>query len=97
VFGGEGVRQTPVYHGIESFTRVARSRKADALRKVYAKYGEKVDIVVVEDLAKGDFTDALKEVSAVIHVATPIPGREELKDILEVAHLPAHYLIPNLH
>jgi len=97
VYGGEGIRQTPVDRGIESFARVARSRKADALRKVYAKYGEKVDIVVVEDLAKGDFTDALKDVSAVIHVATPIPGREVLKDILEVGHLPAHFLISNLH
>jgi hypothetical protein len=64
---------------------------------LYAKYGDKVDIVVVEDLVKGDFTDALKGVSAVIHVATPIPGREELKDILEVGHLPAHFPISDLH
>jgi len=54
------------------------------LRESYAKYGDKVDIVVVEDLAKGDFTDALKGVSAVIHLATAVPGREELKDILEI-------------
>ena len=64
---------------------------------MYAKYGDKVDIVVVEDLITGDFTDALKGVSAVIHVATPVPGREDLKDILEVGHLPAHFLISNLH
>ncbi|KAF9643358.1 NAD(P)-binding protein [Thelephora ganbajun] len=63
---------------------VARSRKADTLRKAYAKYGDRVDIVVVEDLVKGDFTDALKGVSAVIHTASPAPGREELKDILEI-------------
>ena len=97
MFGGEGIRQTPVDRDIESFTRVARSRKADALRKVYAKYGDKVDIVVIEDLVKGDFTDALKGVFAVIHVATPIPGREEPRDTLEVGHLPAHFLISNLH
>ena len=64
---------------------------------MYAKYGDKVDIVVIEDLIKGDFTDALKGVSAVIHVATPLPGREELKDILEVGHLPAHFPIFSLH
>ena len=47
-----------------------RSRKADALRKVYAKYGDKVDIIVIEDLVKGDFTDVLEGVSAVIpHVS----------------------------
>ena len=90
MFGGGGICQTPVDRDIESFTRVARSRKADALRKVYAKYGDKVDIVIVEDLVKGDFADALKCVSAVIHVATPMPGHEELRDILEVGYLPAH-------
>ena len=74
-----------------------RSRKADALRKAYAKYGDKVDIVVIEDLVKGDFTDALKGVSAVIHAATAVPGREELKDILEVCHLSTHSPTPNLH
>jgi len=56
---------------------------------MYAKYGDEVEIVVVEDLVKGDFTDALKGVSALIHVAAPLPGREELKDILEVCHLPS--------
>ena len=65
-----------------------RLRKAEALRKAYAKYGDRVDIVVVEDLIKGDFTDALKGVSAVIHAASPAAGREELKDILEVGSLP---------
>ena len=58
------------------------------LTKAYAKHGDKVDIVVVEDLVKGDFTDALKGVSAVIHVAAPIPGREALKDVIEAGHLP---------
>ena len=66
-----------------------RSRKADTLRKAYAKYGDKVDIVVIDDLARGDFTDVLKGVSAVIHAATPVPGRETLKDVLEVGHLPS--------
>ena len=86
-----------VDRGVERFIRIARPRKADALRKMYAKHGDKVDIVVIEDLIKGDFTDALKGVSAVIHVATPLPGKEELKDILEVGHLPGHFPIYNLH
>ena len=65
--------------------RIARSQKADALRKAYSKYGDKVDIVVVDDLVKGDFTEVLKGVSAVIHTATPVPGREKTKDVLEVS------------
>ena len=68
-----------------------RSRKAEALRKAYAKYGDRVDIVVVEDLIKGDFTNALRGVSAVIHAASPAAGREELKDILEVGGLPPRF------
>jgi len=73
-----------------------RTRKADSLRKAYAKYGDKVDIVVVEDLVRGDFTDALKGVSAVIHVATPGLS-EELKDILEVGNLLGYFPTPDLH
>ena len=76
---------------VERVIRTVRSRKAEALRKAYAKYGDRVDIVVVEDLIKGDFTNALKGVSAVIHAASPAAGREELKDILEVGGLPPRF------
>lgn len=65
------------------------------LRKAYAEYGDRVEIVVVEDLVKGDFTDALKGVSAVIHTATPVPGREELQDLLKVSYSPDVYLTPS--
>ena len=78
-------------------TRVVRSRKADLLKKVYSKHGDKVEIVVIEDLVNGDFTDALNGVSAVIHAATPSPAREELKAVLEVSRLPVGLLIPSLH
>ena len=85
---GENTQRILVGPVVKRFIRVVRSRKADALRKAYAKHGDKVDIVVVEDLVKGDFTDALKGVSAVIHTAAPVPGHEQLNDILEVSHLP---------
>ena len=95
MFEGEGTRHITGDRNAYHFRiRITRSRKADALRKAYAKYGDKVDIAVVEDLIKGDFTDALKGVSAVIHVATPVPGREELKDILEVGHFPGSFQAP---
>ena len=61
---------------------------------MYAKHNDKVDIVVIDDLVRGDFTDALRGVSAVIHVATPIPGQEELKDIIEVSRLLATFRSP---
>jgi saccharopine dehydrogenase-like NADP-dependent oxidoreductase len=89
VFEGEEIRRLLVNHGVECFIRIVRSRKADMLRKAYAKHGDKVDIIVVEDLTRGDFTDALKGVSAVIHAAAPIPGREALKDVIEAGYLPS--------
>lgn len=82
---------------IDRVIRVSRWRKADALRQAYAKYGDRVEIVVVNDLVKGDFTDALKGVSAVIHTATPVPGREELQDILKVSRPSLGGLIPSSH
>ena len=81
---------------IDRVIRIARPRKADLLKRAYAKHGDKVEIVIVEDLVKGDFTDSLKGVSAVIHAATPVPGREELRDILEVFIFPCDCLIPEL-
>ncbi|TFK26955.1 NAD(P)-binding protein [Coprinopsis marcescibilis] len=34
-----------------------------------------LEFVRVDDLVKGEFTDALRDVHAVIHVASPLPGR----------------------
>jgi len=50
----------------------ARSGKVELLREQYAG---KVDVVAIDDVATGDFTDALKDVGAVIHSAAPLPGR----------------------
>ena len=79
-------------------TRIARSRKADVLRKVYSKYGDKVEIVIVEDIVNGDFAGALDGVSAVIHAATPIPGPGlELKNALQVSGPSTGYIDSSLH
>ena len=51
-----------------NFPDVVRSPKAEALRTAYSK------VVAVDDLTKGDFTDALRGVSALIHVVSPLPG-----------------------
>ena len=94
---GYGIQIVVVDRAAKRVIRIVRSRKAEALRKAYAKYGDRVDVVVIEDLIKGDFTDALKGVSAVIHAASPAPGREELKDILEVGGLPPGSTISSSH
>ena len=69
---------------------VVRSPKAEALKTAYSKYEGKVEIVVVDDLIKGDFTDALRGVSALIHVASPVPGRDETKALIDVSPLSAY-------
>ena len=63
----------------------ARSGKADAVRASYTKYGDRVEIVVIDDLINGDFTDVLKDVYGVIHVASPFPGRQDLRTTIDVS------------
>ena len=64
---------------------VVRSGKADAVKAAYTKYGDQVDIVVVDDFINGDFTDALKGVYAIILVASPLPGRQDLRATIDVS------------
>jgi len=37
-----------------------RSLKAEALKEAHSKYGDRIEIAVVDDLVSGDFTDALR-------------------------------------
>lgn len=38
----------------------------------------------VDDIATGDFTEALKGVDAVVHIACPLPGRKDTEEIFKV-------------
>ena len=67
-----------------------RSPKAETLKTAYSEYEGKVEIVVVDDLIKGDFTDTLHGVSALIHVASPGPGRDKTKALIDVSTSPAY-------
>jgi nucleoside-diphosphate-sugar epimerase len=62
VKGGSAVRGT------------VRSAKVDKVQRGFdVAYGERrVDVVAIDDLAGGDFTPALKDITAVIHVASPV-------------------------
>jgi len=57
----------------------ARPGKSEALAKLY---DGKIEVVEIADLAKDDYTKALKDVGAVIHVASPIPGKTDLAGML---------------
>ena len=49
-----------------------------------------MDIVVIDDLVTGDFTDALKGVHALIYVACPFPGRQDIPTTVRVSICSRH-------
>ncbi|KAJ7932971.1 hypothetical protein B0H13DRAFT_2512902 [Mycena leptocephala] len=64
---------------------VARGEKADQLKSIYASYGERVEVVKITDIAHDQFPEALAGVDAIIHIATPAPGRAEPSAMLATA------------
>jgi len=62
----------------------ARGRKAEALRVLYAD-NSSVEVVEISDIVHGQFQDALVGVDAVIHTASPLPGRAAPQDMLNAA------------
>ncbi|OJT14017.1 hypothetical protein TRAPUB_9427 [Trametes pubescens] len=60
----------------------ARSAKVAAVQRNNAIYGNDVEVVSADDLAFGDFTDALEGVSGVIHAAAPLVGRDTPENAL---------------
>ncbi|KAI0639042.1 NAD-P-binding protein [Trametes polyzona] len=62
-----------------------RSAKLDTARQSNASYGTDVEVIAADDLAYGDFTDALKGVHGVIHAAAPLVGRDSPENALTAA------------
>ena len=62
---------------------MARGKKAEALRVLYAD-NHFIEIVEILDIVYGQFQDALVGVDAVIHVASPLPGRASQQETLDV-------------
>ncbi|KAJ6535067.1 hypothetical protein B0H19DRAFT_1271724 [Mycena capillaripes] len=63
----------------------ARGSKAHHLKASYASYGDRVEIVQIDDLLHGQFPEALVGVDAIIHLASPLPGRAEPEALLAAA------------
>ncbi|KAI0823104.1 NAD-P-binding protein [Trametes gibbosa] len=59
-----------------------RSAKVDFAKESNAIHGADVEVVAADDLAFGDFTDALKGVHGVIHAAAPLIGRDSPENAL---------------
>jgi nucleoside-diphosphate-sugar epimerase len=61
----------------------ARGAKADILRTIYANLGygsDKFEAISISDIMNEQFPEAFKGVSAVIHSASPLPGRTATLD-----------------
>ncbi|KAI0786731.1 NAD-P-binding protein [Abortiporus biennis] len=64
---------------------IVRPGKGDSLQGAYSKYGNKLEVVTVDDLISGDLSNVLKGVYAVIHTAAPLSGRTSPADALNIA------------
>ncbi|TFK54316.1 NAD(P)-binding protein [Heliocybe sulcata] len=65
-----------------------RQGKLQAFQQAYEKKypgSDSIELVVVDDIAKGDLSAALKGVDAVIHVASPLAGRASAEQTLDDA------------
>ena len=62
---------------------MARGKKAEALRVLYAD-NHSIEIVEISDIVHGQFQGALEGVDAVIHTASPLPGRTSQQEMLNV-------------
>ena len=68
------------------FDSVVRSAKYPQYEESFTSvYGDNVELVIVDDLIKGDFTSALQGVDALIHVASPLPGRGDPDYTIDVS------------
>lgn len=63
--------------------RSARGAKVSMAAKMFAPYGDRVEIVNVNDIAVDDVSEHLLNVDAVIHSAAPMPTRVTDIDALE--------------
>ncbi|PPQ90551.1 hypothetical protein CVT25_015865 [Psilocybe cyanescens] len=62
----------------------ARKSKVEPLRALYISFPA-VEIVEIGDIANDQFEEALKGVDAVIHTASPLPGRQDIDRMFKSA------------
>ncbi|PPQ90567.1 hypothetical protein CVT25_015881 [Psilocybe cyanescens] len=88
VTGASGFLASHIIHELtEQGYRVrasARRNKLEPLRALY-RSTPSVEIVEIADVAHGNFEEVFKDVDAVIHTASPLPGREDVDTMLRSA------------
>jgi hypothetical protein len=54
------------------------------VREIFSSYGDRFQVLSVNDIAVDDISEHLKDVDAVIHAAAPLPGKGDAKALLKV-------------
>ncbi|KDQ50493.1 hypothetical protein JAAARDRAFT_74144 [Jaapia argillacea MUCL 33604] len=89
VTGASGfVGSNIVYEALKAGYRVrgtVRSKKVDLIKEAYATYKDQFEVIPIDDVASSDFSVALKEIEAVIHVASPLPWAANAEKTLDGA------------
>jgi len=66
------------------YPRTARGAKIDLASHVFASYGDRFEVVGINDVSTDDISQYLDGVTAVIHTAAPLSNRGDAKFILKV-------------
>ncbi|KAJ7062539.1 hypothetical protein C8F01DRAFT_1134502 [Mycena amicta] len=64
---------------------VARGEKAEQLQAAYASFGDAFEVVKIADIANDQFPEKLAGVDALLHLATPMPGRVGFEEQIQKA------------
>lgn len=75
--------------------RSARGKKAATLKTIYSG-NPAVEVFEISDIIHELFPEALQGVDAVIHAASPLPGRMEPEQMLNVRCLLVRYPVQTL-
>jgi len=65
-------------------SRTARGAKIVLASHVFASYGDRFEVVGINDVSTDDISQHLDGVTAVIHTAAPLASRGDAKFILKV-------------
>lgn len=71
--------------------RTARPAKVSSTKNMFASYGDKFEVVQVNDITVDDISEHLNGVDKVIHAAAALPSAADAKVILKVGRLFSRY------
>jgi len=67
------------------FISTARSSNAEYLKKSQEKYGDRFKVIEIANIFRDQIPeDMLRKADAVIHMATPLPGKVPFEEVIPV-------------